>query len=251
MDEHLIIHETGIMPWINLWGLRLPTYSLMILIGLGAAAFTYAMIKRGMPLKVHQTDHGLYILLAAIVGGALGAKLPIWWYYRDIIFISPFDLELFMSGRTVMGGLIGGFIAVQVAKVCLKSRRRIGNQLAPAIAIGMAFGRLGCFLRGCCVGATTTLPFGVNFGDGILRHPAQLYEMIFHAVAAVLMLRHKDLKQEGGGLMTAYLTAYFIFRFFVEELRIEPQLALGLTLYQWLCLVGLGLMGLRQLKVGE
>jgi phosphatidylglycerol:prolipoprotein diacylglycerol transferase len=76
------------------------------------------------------------------------------------------------------------------------------------------------------------LPWGVDFGDHIARHPTQLYEAAFHVTAAVilLLLLRKGLFR--GQLFKLYLLAYFAFRFFTEFLRPEPRLWLNLTGYQ-------------------
>ena len=102
--------------------------------------------------------------------------------------------------------------------------------------LALAVGRWGCFFNGCCYGVVTTLPWGVDFGDGIPRHPTQIYESLFHAtMAGVLiviarrgLIPHQRLK--------LYLIAYCGYRFLTEFIRPEPTLAGGLTFYQWFVL---------------
>ena len=101
------------------------------------------------------------------------------------------------------------------------------------LALAVAVGRIGCFCNGCCYGIETDLPWGVDFGDHLRRHPTQIYESLFHlAMAALLfeiarrgLFRHQRLK--------LYLIAYCAFRFVTEFIRPEPPLGLGLTFYQW------------------
>ncbi len=98
--------------------------------------------------------------------------------YRQIL-ADPLRAEVWLSGRTIVGGIIGGVLAVWLTKRKLGIKQRLGNYLVPSLLIGIFFGRIGCFLAGCCYGTATTLPWGVNFGDGVLRSPTQLYEAVF------------------------------------------------------------------------
>ena len=80
------------------------------------------------------------------------------------------------------------------------------------------------------------MPWGVDFGDGLRRHPTQVYESIFHATMAVILalLQRRGLFR--GQLIKLYILSYLAYRFASEYLRPEPVLALGLTGYQWACL---------------
>lgn len=99
----------------------------------------------------------------------------------------------------------------------------------------MAVGRLSCFHSGCCGGIPTDLPWGLDLGDGVPRHPTQLYEAAFHAVAAGLLLVAGRRRWWPTGLFQLYLFGYAAFRFATEPLRGEPTYA-ALTLYQWAAL---------------
>jgi len=134
-------------------------------------------------------------------------------------------------------------LAVWWVKRRLNIQARFGNILAPAVALGLATGRMGCFLSGCCYGTPTVLPLGVDFGDGVPRHPTQLYEIVF-CLLAFAVIRRKLPTARPGTLMTGFLTAYFVFRFFEEFLR-AGEVRFGLTTFQWICLAGLFLLGGR------
>ena len=100
------------------------------------------------------------------------------------------------------------------------------------VAVSIAVGRLGCFYAGCCFGAPTDLPWGVDFGDGIARHPNQLYEVVFHLGAAATLVwvgRRGWLRTQR---IKVYLIAYMLFRIVSETWRPEPRVAWGLTFYQ-------------------
>src|SRR4051812_11812958 len=172
----------------------------------------------------------LGIGLGAFCGGMIGAKLP---------FVLA-DWEGLLSGRawfdngkTIVFGLVGGYFGVEVAKAALGIRVKTGDSFAVPVAAAVAVGRLACYSAGCCYGVATTLPWGVDFGDGCRRHPTQLYEFAFHlsAAAGLGWLRRRGRLR--GQLIKLYILAYLAYRFATEFLRPEPVLALGLTGYQW------------------
>lgn len=164
------------------------------------------------------------VALAAFVGGSLGSKIP---------FLGEPWLA---DGKTILSGLIVGYLAVEAVKWAYDIRAKTGDSFALPLAVAIAVGRLGCYFNGCCYGVPTALPWGVDFGDGVLRHPTQIYETLFHlTMAAVLCwiiargaLRLQRLK--------LYLIAYCCYRFASEFIRPEPPGLFGLTFYQWLAL---------------
>jgi len=87
-----------------------------------------------------------------------------------------------MGGKTIVGALIFGLISVELMKRYIGVRQSTGDLYAIPLALGIAIGRIGCFLTGLddnTYGTPTTLPWAINFGDGIPRHPTQLYEIAF------------------------------------------------------------------------
>jgi phosphatidylglycerol---prolipoprotein diacylglyceryl transferase len=103
------------------------------------------------------------------------------------------------------------------------------------VAASVAVGRLGCFVAGCCYGRPTSLPWGVVFAqhDSQPRHPTQLYEAAFHALAAVVLYQLQRVGVFRGNLIKLYIIAYAAYRFLTEFLREEQRLWLDLTGYQW------------------
>jgi prolipoprotein diacylglyceryltransferase len=92
------------------------------------------------------------------------------------------DPAYLIGGKTIVGALAGGLISVELTKRYIGIRTSTGDLYAIPLALGIAIGRIGCFLTGLSdntYGTSTNLPWAVNFGDGIPRHPTQLYEIIF------------------------------------------------------------------------
>jgi phosphatidylglycerol:prolipoprotein diacylglycerol transferase len=160
----------------------------------------------------------------------LGAKLPF------VLADWPGLLSgaaLLSDGKTIMFGLVGGYFGVELAKWALDVRVKTGDSFAVPVAAAIGVGRLACFSAGCCYGLPTALPWGVDFGDGLLRHPTQIYETAFHLAFALLLTTFQSRRMFRGQLIKLYFIAYFAFRFATEFLRPEPRLWLDLTGYQW------------------
>jgi prolipoprotein diacylglyceryltransferase len=149
------------------------------------------------------------------------------------------DLSQLLAGRTVVGGLIGGTLGIIIAKRLLHLSGKTGNLFAPAIALGIAVWRIGCFLHGCCGGVPTTMPWGINFGDGIPRHPTQLYEVLFLGLLALLLWRRSRRPYPTGDLFKGFMVGYLGWRFLIDFFKPYPAVFLGLGSIQWVCLLTL------------
>jgi phosphatidylglycerol:prolipoprotein diacylglycerol transferase len=173
------------------------------------------------------------LALGAFCGAMIGAKLPFALADSQGVFSG---LAWLAHGKTILAGLVGAYLGVEIAKWSLDIRVRTGDSFAVPAAVAVAVGRIACFFGGCCHGTPTTLPWGVVFpitGDGLPRHPTQLYEAGFHLAAAALLgwLGARGLLR--GQLIKLYLLLYLGYRFGTEFIRPEVPLWLGLTGYQW------------------
>lgn len=222
----------------SIWGIRpvlfsigkinVSSYSFFVTLGLVVGIALYYWYARKQNKLGEKT---FYLALAAFFGAAIGAKLPIWIMNFPLIIANLGNLPLLLSGRTILGGLIGGTIAVNITKKYIGVTEKRGNIFVPGIALGASIGRIGCFLRGCCFGIPTTLPWGINFGDGILRHPTQIYESIFFLGYFLYAVKSIN-KSAPGQLFENFILTYFTFRFFEEFLRQNTPFFFGLSIYQ-------------------
>lgn len=182
--------------------------------------------------------HQLWILVACIVGAALGARLLAW-------FETPYDPvsgQWMVPGKTIVGGLLGGWIGIEWIKGRLGISARTGDAYVLPLALGMAWGRIGCFLTGLSdhtYGIATTLPWGVDFGDGVLRHPTQLYESFFLVLTAIVLWLARRHLRHHGLMFRAFMGAYLGFRLGVETIKPSLKIYAGLSAIQWACLLGL------------
>jgi phosphatidylglycerol---prolipoprotein diacylglyceryl transferase len=169
------------------------------------------------------------ITLAGFTGGALGGKLP----FAFTSSAGPLTWTAWLSdGKTITMALIGAYVAVELAKRLLEVTVKTGDSYAIPLALALAVGRLGCFFNGCCYGVETSLPWGVDFGDGVCRHPTQIYESLFHLGMAAVLLGVLRLERFRYQMLKLYLIAYGVYRFLTEMIRPEPHDWGGLTFYQ-------------------
>jgi phosphatidylglycerol:prolipoprotein diacylglycerol transferase len=182
----------------------------------------------------------LDLLLAAAIGGIVGARALYVVGQWDVYVANPLWILMLQRGGMVFyGGLAGG--AMAVLGVVLARKLPIGviaDGAAMAVPLGSALGRIGCLLNGCCAGRVTTGWFGVTFPGAVARVvPTQLVDSAANVlVFAVLLHLSVRTKPRAGTLWWLFLVLYGVSRFLVEMLRTNPLLALGLTQAQWISL---------------
>lgn len=180
-------------------------------------------------------------IAAAAVGAVLGSKLlfllespaETLQHWRDPAFL--------MGGKTIVGGLIGGLIGVEWVKARIGERRSTGDLFVFPLIVGMAIGRVGCFLTGLgdrTYGTATSLPWGIDFGDGVRRHPTQLYEIAFLLLLAFVLHSVRLRFTESGDRFKVFMLAYLSWRFVIGFIQPEVQFA-GFSAIQWACLATL------------
>lgn len=182
------------------------------------------------------------IVAAAMMGGALGGRI-LFWLDQSAVFAERWRTPLeWPLGKTIVGGLIGGLIAVELTKRHLGIRVPTGDLFAIPLAAGIAVGRIGCFLTGLddrTYGTPTGLWTGVDFGDGIRRHPTALYEAVFLVGLAVVLFRLRLRELEPGTQFRLFMIAYLALRFSLDFIKPEAVFALGLSVIQWACVAAL------------
>ena len=177
------------------------------------------------------------VITAAAAGAALGSRILYWFEDPFLTFTHWHDPAYLMNGKTIVGGLIGGLIAVEWTKRLLGETRSTGDLFAPPIALGIAIGRIGCFLEGLpdhTYGIATSLPWGVDFGDGVRRHPTQLYESLFALILLALLSRMLRRPHVNGDVFKAFMVCYMAWRLAIDFLKPEIRI-FGLSGIQWAC----------------
>lgn len=199
--------------------------------------------KQVAPHAFSHDDHVAWVAVGAIVGAALGAKLAFWLddplnAFRD--FPDPANL---IAGKSIVGALLGGLVGVELAKKIAGVRNSTGDAFVLPLTVGMCIGRIGCFLAGLgdhTYGNPTALPWGVDFGDGVPRHPTQLYEIVFLLAQYALIHARREALAEPSDRFRAFLIGYLAFRLLVEFIKPLPYVYLhALSGLQLLCVAGL------------
>lgn len=194
--------------------------------GYAAAALVYTRqrMRRGDTVP---DEKRAVALLGAAVGAAIGSRLLVW----PILF----------GGKTIVGGLLGGLIGVELAKKATGITRSTGDLFVLPLIAAMAIGRIGCFLAGPMdktAGLPTALPWGIAIADGVKRHPVALYEIAFLLLLVPLVRRKWPVE---GDSFRVFLASYLAFRLAVDFLKPDPPpILLGMSAIQWACLAGLG-----------
>ena len=210
----------------------------MLFVGLGCVVAVVVFV-----IEARRRDHTdgdlAYIVTGALIGGALFMRLGTWLQHLDHRANASLIEQWTYGNRSILGGLVGAWLGVHVAKRLTGHRRRTGDLFAPAVAAGMAVGRIGCFLTeepgtptgggwGVELDPDVAARFGVPAGVGL--HPSFLYEVAFHAVAFIVLwrwARHQDFAP--GETFVLYVAAYGVFRFLVEFVRGNEVVWHGLT----------------------
>lgn len=217
------------------WGV--PSHEFFIGLGVAVGVLVYFAEARR---KGVAGDKVSAVAAGSLIGGALFAKISTAWQFVGD-GTSLRDLYLH-GGRSILGGLAGAYLGAEVTKRIVGYRASTGDLFAPAVAIALAIGRVGCFLTEQ-IGTTTTMPWGITVSaeaaaaipncpqcaSGVAMHPSFLYEIGFHLVAFAVLWAGRDRLATEGATFKLYLLAYGVFRFALEFVRGNPVMAGGLT----------------------
>ncbi len=209
---------------------------------IGFRYFLY--LRKGKTDPIKAPDR-VWIIIGATAGALLGSRLlgglenPAlffegggeagWWYYYQ--------------QKTIVGGLLGGLICVELTKKWLGVRVSSGDLFTFPLILGILIGRIGCFLAGVedgTHGLPSTVPWAMDLGDGVLRHPAPLYEILFLAMLWLgLYLTEQTYILADGVRFKLFLAGYLLFRLGADALKPGFRFDVGLTTIQIACILGL------------
>jgi prolipoprotein diacylglyceryltransferase len=183
-----------------------------------------------------------WVVAAGFLGAALGSKLVVLADHPALTLQHIFEPLALLDGKSVVGALVGAWLAVELIKRRIGVTRATGDLFAIPLIVGIAVGRIGCFLTGLSDnthGLPASLPWAIDFGDGIPRHPAQLYEITFLLLVllpTLLWLTRRWHRE--GDLFRVFMVGYLGFRLSLEFLKPGDPIG-GLTAIQWVCLASL------------
>lgn len=201
-------------------------------------AFRYYVFLRRKSADSISSNNRLSIIIGAVFGALLFSRL--------FAFLEnpPLHYEqgwlLLLNNKTIMGGLFGGLLGVELSKKIIGEKHSSGDLFTLPIILGVIIGRIGCFLSGIkefTYGKQTDIFLGMDLGDGLSRHPSALYEVFFLILLFFLIKKLRNRKLPNGSYFKIFMVSYFTFRFGIEFLKPNDYLVLGLSSIQYLCLI--------------
>lgn len=238
---------------LHLGSLQIQGYALFVALGFVAAL----RVRRAEMIRLgwHNLPGYRWLGVGGLLGAMVGAKLGMILFDNGGEMQTLLDrlLDFDLTGKTVVGGLGGGYIGVEITKKIVGIRQSTGDSWAVALPLGQGLGRIGCFLHGCCGGKACDLPWAVAV-NGQLRHPTQLYEATLDLLLALLLWQQRKRPWPLGTLFRLYLASYAIIRFFLEFLRADGVSGWGpLSRVQLVCVpvaIGFGAWAVRGMCQG-
>ncbi|MEO6347064.1 MAG: prolipoprotein diacylglyceryl transferase family protein [Aquaticitalea sp.] len=199
----------------------------------------YVYLRRGIVDNISSMNR-LSIILGAVIGALIGSRL-VGFLENPLVSISKENIIQLLNAKTIMGGLFGGLIGVEISKKIIGETQSSGDLFTFPIIVGIFIGRIGCFLSGIkefTYGKETDFFLGMDLGDGLKRHSLALYELMFLILLIIfLKLIQKDKSLSSGMLFQYFMILYFSFRFMIEFLKPNTFFILGLSSIQILCLI--------------
>jgi phosphatidylglycerol---prolipoprotein diacylglyceryl transferase len=229
--------------YIHIFGLQLHPHLILEMLAYSIGFQFYLRTRHRWKHPKLPIERNLWIIVGCIFGALAGSKLlniaemPLdYWQHRD-------NLLYWIEGKTIVGGLLGGWAGVEFVKKKLGVTFNTGDAYVFPLIVGTVIGRIGCFMSGLddkTYGTATSLPWGIDFGDGIARHPTQLYEVAFMIGLGLVLFYRMRRPYPNGWLFRAFMFAYLLFRFGVEFIKPRFVPYLGLSAIQIASLIGAG-----------
>jgi prolipoprotein diacylglyceryltransferase len=205
--------------------------------------FRYFLWLRKKHGDTIQTSNRTWIIIGAIFGALIGSRLI--GGLEDPSQINKADnvLFYFYQNKTVLGGFLGGLVGVEIVKKIIREKQASGDLFVYPMILALIIGRVGCFFMGVyeeTYGTVTKLPMGMDLGDGQLRHPVSLYEILFLFLLWIgLKMLQKNFLLEHGALFKIFMIAYMVFRFVLDFIKPHYTFNVGLSTIQLTCIAGL------------
>ena len=234
--------------YFHVFGHAVHPHVVMEMLAYTAGFQFYLLLRRRGIQPTLPIEQNLWIIVGAIFGALVGSKI-LAWVESPQEYGAVFGTAAMLGGKTIVGGLLGGWAGVEIAKKRVGVTQSTGDLFVYPLAVGICIGRVGCFLTGLpdhTYGSLTNVPWAVDFGDGP-RHPTQLYEIAFVALLAIVLALRYKLVYTNGRLFRLFLGRYLLFRFGVEFLKPSYKPYLGVSMIQIASLIG-AILALRPRK---
>lgn len=186
-------------------------------------------------------ENRLIIFIGAAFGAFIGSHMV--GILENPTLLKHLNLVYFMGNKTIAGGMVGGLIGVELTKKRIGITASSGDLMVYPLILAMIIGRTGCFLAGLedgTYGIVSNLPWAINFGDGVYRHPTNLYEILFWLLLWLVLWRtERKVKLSDGSRFKIFMASYLLFRFVIEFIKPDYFFSFGLGVIQLVCLAGI------------
>ncbi|MBX4266097.1 prolipoprotein diacylglyceryl transferase [Clostridium estertheticum] len=202
-------------------------YGLMIMIGILSALFLLSCRSKK---EQYNEDNVWDMAILTIICGVIGGKVM--YIITDIkeVLQNPSVLKDVGNGFVIYGAILGGILGIYIySKKKDWNTLSVLDLLVPSLPLAQGFGRIGCFLAGCCYGKVTSLPIGVEFNNSpfapanVSLIPTQIFSSIFDFMLALFLLWYDRRERKKGRVFSLYLIIYSVGRFLIEFLRGDPR----------------------------
>ncbi len=222
-----------------LFGVQLNIHLILEYLAFFVAFRYYVYLRKNSRDSISSTNR-LSIIIGAVFGALICSRLVA--FLENPTLHYPQGWLTLVNNKTIMGGLFGGLLGVELIKKVIGEKQSSGDLFTLPIILGIIIGRVGCFLAGTnefTYGKTTTFFLGMDLGDGLLRHPIALYEILYLALLfnLIIIIQKKFKSLQSGYCFKLFMVTYFGFRFFIEFLKPNTFFVLGLSSIQLLCLI--------------
>ncbi|TCD11200.1 diacylglyceryl transferase [Pedobacter frigidisoli] len=197
----------------------------------------YYYLKKGIVDPISD-ENRLWIMLGAMLGALIGSRVVAVLETPEVL--SHLSFSVLYQSKTIVGGLLGGLFGVEIIKKIIGVKIASGDIYVVPILVALFIGRIGCFSMGIdepTYGIPTTSFTGMDLGDGIMRHPIMLYEMIFLIALYFLFRSVKNRNLINGDRFKLFMVLYFLFRFLIEFIKPYQSLLLNLSSIHWSALL--------------
>jgi len=205
--------------------------------------FRYFLWLRKKQGDIIDSKNRAWIFVGVVFGAFLGSRIL--GGLEDPTQIAKADnvVFYFYQNKTVVGGLLGGLIGVELIKKVIGERKASGDLFVYPFILALIIGRVGCFSMGIyeeTYGTETNFITGMDLGDGKLRHPVTLYEIIFLILLWICLKQaSKKISLQPGAIFKIFMISYLLFRFLVDFIKPHYTFNIGLSAIQLSCIAGL------------
>ncbi len=212
----------------------------VLAITIGYRYFLFLRKRKGDNLS---SQNRLWVIIGATFGALIGSRLVGGFENPPELFHSTNFLFYFYQNKTVVGGFLGGLFGVELIKKIVHEQQTSGDLFTFPMILALIIGRVGCFSMGVfeeTYGIPTSFFTGINLGDGILRHPVALYEIVFLILLWIgLASFERNYHLAEGARFKIFMIAYLSFRFLLDFIKPHYTYNIGLSTIQIVCLFGL------------